>query len=97
MPGVTDILLLEGTNDIGFPEAKLHDFLLAPARDAPTTEDIIGAYRQIIAESHARGIRVIGCTIMPTEAAAIANYYTDTKERIRLSMIGFEPAKHSMR
>ena len=83
VPGVTDILLLEGTNDIGFPEAKLHDFLLASARDAPTTEDMIRAYRQIIVESHARGIRVIGCTIMPTEGAAIANYHTNTKEHIR--------------
>ncbi|WP_263357051.1 SGNH/GDSL hydrolase family protein [Acidicapsa ligni] len=83
VPGVTDIVLLEGTNDIGFPEAKLHDLLLAPAKDAPTAEDIIRAYRQIIAESHARGIRVIGCTIMPTEGAAIANYHTDTKEHTR--------------
>ncbi|WHO40577.1 SGNH/GDSL hydrolase family protein [Sphingobium sp. AP49] len=61
-PGVTHLILLEGVNDLG-----------TLTRDAPVSLDahkahvarIIGAYRQIIARAHARGIQVIGATIMP--------------------------------
>lgn len=83
VPGVTDIILLEGTNDIGFPGAMLGDFPLAPAADSPTVEEIIGGYQQLINQSHTRGIRIIGCTIMPTEGASLVNYYSEAKERTR--------------
>jgi lysophospholipase L1-like esterase len=83
VPGVTDVLLLEGTNDIGFPGARLGDLSLATAADAPTAEEIVGAYQQFIARAHARGIRVIGCTIMPSEGVAIQGYYTEAKEHTR--------------
>jgi lysophospholipase L1-like esterase len=61
-PGVTHLVLLEGVNDLG-----------TLTRDAPVSVEghkahvarIIGAYRQIIARAHARGIKVIGATIMP--------------------------------
>lgn len=83
VPGVTDIVLLEGTNDIGFPGAKKGDFLLASATDAPTVAEIIAGYQQLIAQTHARGIRIIGCTIMPTEGAIFTNYHNELKERTR--------------
>lgn len=83
VPGVSEIVLLEGTNDIGFPGARLGDLLLAPAVDAPTTDEIVAGYKKLIQLSHARGIRIIGCTIMPTEGATIANYHTEAKERTR--------------
>lgn len=83
VPGVTDIVVLEGTNDIGFPGAKFGDLALASAEDAPTTEDIVAAYRQLIARAHARGIRVIGATIMPSEGVPIPGYHSDAKEKIR--------------
>jgi lysophospholipase L1-like esterase len=86
VPGITDIVLLEGTNDIGFPGAKLGDLSLAPATDAPTAEDIIGAYRQLISRAHARGIRMIGATIMPSEGITIPGYHTEAKERMRQSV-----------
>jgi lysophospholipase L1-like esterase len=83
VPGVTDIVVLEGTNDIGFPGAKVGGLTLAAAEDAPTTEDIIGAYRQLIARAHARGIRVIGATIMPSEGVPIPGYHSVGKEKMR--------------
>jgi lysophospholipase L1-like esterase len=83
VPGVTDIVLLEGTNDIGFPGARRGDFLLGSATDAPTADEIIGGYRQLISQAHARGIRIIGCTIMPTEGAIFIDYHSEPKERIR--------------
>jgi lysophospholipase L1-like esterase len=83
VPGVTDIVLYEGTNDIGFPGAKLGDFLLAPATDAPTVDEIIAGYQQLIGRAHARGIRIVGCTIMPTEGATFTDYHTAPKEQAR--------------
>lgn len=61
-PGVTHMILLEGINDLG-----------TLTRDAPVSAEahqahvarIIGAYRQIIARAHARGVKVIGATVMP--------------------------------
>jgi lysophospholipase L1-like esterase len=81
--GVTDIVLLEGLNDIGFPGARLGALSLAAAADAPTEEEIIDVYRQITARAHARGIRLIGCTLMPFEGVTISGYHTEAKERTR--------------
>jgi lysophospholipase L1-like esterase len=61
-PGVRYLILLEGVNDLG-----------TLTRDAPTTpeahralvEDIIGAYRQMVARARERGIVAIGATIIP--------------------------------
>ena len=83
VPGVTDIVLLEGTNDIGFPGAKLGELTLAPVANAPTAEDIIHAYRQLIARAHVRGVRLIGSTIMPSEGVVIPGYHSEDKERTR--------------
>lgn len=56
-PGVRDIILLEGTNDIlgahYFPE------------DAPTLDEITAAYEELTDRAHKRGIRVLGATIPP--------------------------------
>jgi lysophospholipase L1-like esterase len=83
VPGVSDIVLLEGTNDIGFPGARRGAFLLGAATDAPTADEIIGGYLQLISQAHARGVRIIGCTIMPTEGAIFTDYHSEPKERTR--------------
>jgi len=63
-PGVKWVTLMEGINDIG-REASV------PA-EAPTPEELIAAYKQLIAMSHARGIKIIGCTLTPYEGAGYA-------------------------
>jgi lysophospholipase L1-like esterase len=83
IPGVTDLILIEGTNDIGFPGARLGDLSLGAAAYAPTVEELIGAYQQLIARAHVHGIRVIGCTLMPSEGVTILGYHTEAKERMR--------------
>ena len=83
VPGVTHIVLLQGINDISFPGAVLGKIPLAPKAGSPTAEEIIGGYQQMIARAHASGIRIIGCTIMPTEGATIFGYHTDAKEQLR--------------
>jgi lysophospholipase L1-like esterase len=86
LPGVTHIVLFEGLNDIGFPGARLGETsLLADPADARTAEDVIDAYRQLIARAHVRGIKAIGCTLIPFEGAnmMIPGYYSDAKEAVR--------------
>jgi len=60
-PGVKWVTLMEGINDIG-REATV------PA-EAVTADEIIGAYKQLIEQAHARGVQVIGCTLTPYEGA----------------------------
>ncbi len=56
-PGVTHVILIEGINDIR------HDG--NPANVGRTPEEVIAAYRQVIARLHLRGIKVIGGTLTP--------------------------------
>ena len=75
VPGVRYLVILEGVNDIGNPTARK-----APL---PRPEDLIGAYRQIIARAHDRGIKVIGATILPYKGAG---YYSDAGDAVRVAV-----------
>ena len=59
-PGVRDVIVLEGINDIGFS-----------ARPGPGfgAAQIIAGYRQLIAQAHARGLRIFGATLLPFQGA----------------------------
>jgi lysophospholipase L1-like esterase len=60
--GVRYVIILEGVNDLGTStkdapiSAEAHQHLVA---------DMIGAYRQMVVRARARGIKVIGATILP--------------------------------
>ena len=58
LPGVTDIIFVEGINDVRELEASAVD--PAVAADA-----LIAGYRQLVARAHSRDIRVIGGTLVP--------------------------------
>jgi lysophospholipase L1-like esterase len=83
IPGVTHILLLEGMNDFSFPGAKLGELSLADPADVRTADDLIGAYRQLIARAHARGVKLIGATLTPCEGVDIPGYYSEAKNAAR--------------
>jgi lysophospholipase L1-like esterase len=83
LPGVTHIVVLEGINDIGFTGAKLGGIYLADPADVRNPEDLIDAYRQLIARAHARGVKLIGATITPFEGAVVLGYYSESKENVR--------------
>jgi lysophospholipase L1-like esterase len=83
VPGVTHIVLLEGINDLGFPGAKLGELSLADPADVRSAEDLIGAYLQLIARAHARGVKLIGSTMTPCEGVDIPGYYSEAKEATR--------------
>jgi lysophospholipase L1-like esterase len=86
LPGVTHIVLLEGINDIGFPGATLGGQLLADPADVRTAEDLIDAYRQLISRAHARGVKLIGATIIPFEGVIVPGYYSEAKEATRQAL-----------
>lgn len=75
--GVKYVVVLEGINDLGHPGSS------APADEAVTAEDLIGAYKQLIARAHDHGIRVIGATMTPFAVTTIRGYYSPEKETVR--------------
>jgi lysophospholipase L1-like esterase len=74
-PGVKWVTLMEGINDIG-REATV------PA-EAVTADELIGAYKQLIAQAHEHGVQVIGCTLTPYEGAG---YYRENGEATRAAL-----------
>ena len=62
-PGVRDVIVLEGINDIGTSVGPRHsDAGLTPAR-------IIAGYRDLIAQAHGRSVRIFGATLLPYQGA----------------------------
>jgi lysophospholipase L1-like esterase len=73
-PGVRDVIVLEGINDIGLSVGPTHsDVGLTPAR-------MIAGYRDLAAQAHARGVRIFGATLLPYQGAG---YYSPAGEAIR--------------
>jgi lysophospholipase L1-like esterase len=71
-PGVRDVILMEGINDIGNN---------AGPNGAPlTAQDLITGYQNLIRQAHAARVRLIGGTILPDKGAG---YYSEPAEAIR--------------
>jgi len=81
-PGVKTVIVLMGINDIGWPGSAL-----APDEKVPSADQLIAAYRQLIARAHIRGVRIVGATLTPFEGALAgtptAGYYSAEKEKVR--------------
>ena len=73
-PGVRDIIVLEGINDIGFGAG------LPNAGPDVSACQLIAGYEQLIAQAHARGLRIFGATLLPFQGAG---YYTAAGEATR--------------
>ena len=76
------VILMMGINDIGWP-----DSILEPNAPAPSPEDIIAGYKQLIARAHLHNMRVIGVTLTPFEdtfkGSPLSGYFNATKEQKR--------------
>jgi len=81
-PGVRSVIVLLGINDISWPGTAFD-----PQGTAPSVESLIAGYRQLIARAHARGVRILGATLLPFEDALpgtpLANYYQPQKDALR--------------
>ena len=73
-PGVRFLVVLEGVNDLG---VLTRDHPASAQAHAALVEQMSGVYRQIVERARARGIRVIGATIMPYGGS---EYYHPTAE-----------------
>jgi lysophospholipase L1-like esterase len=66
---VRAVILFEGTNDIGQPDTPTAPLppQVAPclSRSQITADELIAGYKQIIAQAHARGLKIFGATILP--------------------------------
>jgi lysophospholipase L1-like esterase len=76
-PGVRDVILLEGINDIG--ESQSHGLATAPHTPVSALA-IVEGYERIIAMAHAAGVRVFGATLTPFHGA---RYWTPAGEAKR--------------
>lgn len=81
-PGVKTVIVLLGTNDIGWPGSSF-----APKEKPMTAQALIDGYRRLIERAHAHGVRVVGGTIAPFEGALegtdVKGYYTSGKDKVR--------------
>jgi lysophospholipase L1-like esterase len=73
-PGVREVILLEGINDIG--ESQSRGWLTAPHTSVSALQIVMG-YEKIIAMAHAAGVRVLGATLTPFHGA---RYWTPAGE-----------------
>ena len=75
----THVIVMAGINDIGWPGAPN----LAPASEAVSADDIVGAYQQLIARARARGLKIFGATLTPFADTTIPKYFSPEKEAKR--------------
>jgi lysophospholipase L1-like esterase len=84
IPGVETVVVMIGINDIGWPGG-----VLSPTDPPVSVDDLIMGYRQLIAQAHARNIRIIGATLTPFEDTfkgvnpPLDYYYSPEKEKTR--------------
>jgi lysophospholipase L1-like esterase len=81
-PGVSDVIVLLGINDIGWPGSPF-----APTEAPMTLDRLTAAYRQLVSAAHVRGVRVSAATLPPFEGALegtpFAGHYSRDKEQLR--------------
>jgi len=59
------VVLMMGINDVGWPGT----ILVPRGEAAPTPEEIIAGYQQIIARAHSHGMKIYGATLTPFDDA----------------------------
>lgn len=77
------VIVALGINDLGYPALDA-SLLPAGARASELeAEDLIEGYRQLIAQAHAKGVRIIGATLTPFKGA---NYFSEHGEATRVAV-----------
>jgi lysophospholipase L1-like esterase len=81
-PGVRAMIVLLGTNDIGWPGGPF-----APSEPAVRAEAVIQGLRQLAEMAHAHNVRIMAGTIAPTERALegtpLEGHYSPEKDKVR--------------
>ena len=71
LPGVTHVIVLESTNDIG----------MAFESESPTVAELIAGHTELVERAHARGLQIYGGTLAPFEGAFYFRDIGETKRR----------------
>ena len=81
-PGVSDVIVLLGINDIGWPGSPF-----APAEHPVTLDELRAGYERLARKAHARGLRITVGTLPPFEGALegtpFAGHYSPAKDALR--------------
>lgn len=81
-PGLSVVVVLLGTNDIGWPGGPF-----APTEAPVTPDELIAGYRQLIAKARLHDVRIVGVTLPPfkhaLEGTPLEGHYSEAKERTR--------------
>ncbi len=77
LPGASTVIVMEGINDIGFSGGMIPG---GPKTDLIRPEAIIQGYRQLIARSHAKGLKILGATMTPFAGSPA---FTPAREAVR--------------
>jgi lysophospholipase L1-like esterase len=79
-PKVSTVVLMMGINDIGWPDSVL----VPKGEAAPSADQIIVGYQQLIDRAQAHGLKIIGATLTPFEdtfqGGPLEGYYNEEKE-----------------
>lgn len=85
-PQADTVVVMMGINDIGWPDSAL----VPEGEPAPSAEDIIAGYQQLIDRAHAHGMTIIGATLTPFEntfaGGPLEGYYNEEKEAKRVAV-----------
>jgi lysophospholipase L1-like esterase len=81
-PGVRAVIVLLGTNDIGWPGGPF-----SPEEPAVRAEALIQGFRNLVEMAHAHNVRIVAGTIAPTERAhegtPLEGHYSPEKDAVR--------------
>ena len=75
------VTVLLGINDVGFPAISVPNSPPPFGSQNVTSDQMIQAYRQLIARAHAKGIKIIGATLTPFEGAGYATAEGEAKRQ----------------
>ncbi|MGW8376793.1 SGNH/GDSL hydrolase family protein [Streptomyces sp. ODS28] len=81
-PGVRTVIIHLGANDIGAP--AMGDPCMGSAPRV-TARQLVEGYKKLIRAAHARGIKVMGATILPLKGALFP-VYSERGERVRAAV-----------
>lgn len=83
--GVRAVVVLLGTNDIGWPQGPF-----APKEPEPTLEQLAAGFRQLAAQARSHGVRVMAATLPPLRDALqgtpLEGHYSPRKEALRRAL-----------
>ena len=96
-PGVKDVILLEGVNDIGF-SGETDTGCFAPNNATLTATQIEAGYRNLIRMAHARGVKIFAGTLTPfqgSNAIYRGNFGTAHGESLREAVNAWIRTSHA--